>query len=307
MRRIVAVLLLVFGFSVSILQAQGEKLTVDGLERTYQLHLPADYDEDTAYPLVIALHGGGGNSSNMINLTKFNDLSDSEGFIVVYPDGIENHWNDGRGLQDRRAQREDIDDVNFIRTLIDHLSASYNVDSERVYATGISNGGHMSFRLACELSDRIAAIGVVVANLSEPLVAMCQPKHPVSVLIINGTTDPLIPFEGGDGYAANTYLGTVLSAEDSMLFWVEQNECPIEPEKTQLPDAAPFDGTRVLLEAYEGCAEDTTVQLYTVVNGGHTWPQGPQYAPRFVIGRVSRDINGSETIWDFFSEQRLDG
>lgn len=291
---------------VSNVQAQRETITVDGLERTFEIHLPLGYEETQNYPLVIVLHGGGGNIRGMKNLTDFNELADEEGFIVVYPAGIEGHWNDGRGLEGRRAHRENIDDTNFIRTLIDHISQQANIDEQRIYATGISNGGHMSYRLACELSDKIAAIGVVTANLSTALHEICQPAETVAVLIMNGTQDPLIPYEGGERIIMNDNLGEVFSTEATVNFWTTHNRCEGEPMKTQLPDTTAFDGTRVLLATYEGCDGTSRVYLYTVVGGGHTWPGGPQYLPRAIIGRVSRDVDGSAVIWDFFKAHTLD-
>lgn len=275
-------------------------LTRDGLERTYLLHVPATYEEGEPTPLVIALHGGGGTSGNMANFTNFNSLSDREGFIVVYPQGIEGHWNDGRKIEAYRAHRENVDDVGFISTLIDHLREEFTVDETRVYATGISNGAMMSHRLACELSDKIAAIAMVAGAIPEDFAPYCSPSHAVSVLVMDGTQDRLIPWEGGVVAGGARDLGSTLSVADTVAYWVEHNGCRASPVVTWLPDTAPDDGTRVREEAYNGGREGTEVILYAVEGGGHTWPGGIQYEAEAVIGRVCRDIDGSEVIWQFF-------
>ena len=168
-----------------------------GLERTYHIHIPipASYDKASPIPLLIVLHGGGGTGEGMVKLTQggFNILSDKEGFIVVYPDGIEKHWNDGRENVRYRAHREKIDDVGFISALTDHLVKQYNIDIKRVYVTGISNGAMMSLRLACELSEKITAIAPVAGSMPENMPSQCSPSRPIPVLMISNTDDRLVP------------------------------------------------------------------------------------------------------------------
>ena len=274
-------------------------LTVDGLERTYILHVPPNYDKETPVPLVLALHGGGGSAEKMANLTGFNDVSDKEGFIVVYPEGIENHWNDGRVLQNYRAHKDNIDDVTFMSVLIDHIKQEYTIDESRIYATGISNGAMMSCRLACELSDKIAAIAMVAGAMPEDLCVHCNPLNPVSVLVINGTEDPLVLWEGGEIKFGRQTLGRTLSVRDTVQFWVTHNNCE-QPVITWLPDSTD-DGTTVRREVYGNGLEGTEVTLYAIEGGGHTWPGGPQYASERIISRTCYDINGTEVIWQFFT------
>jgi len=274
----------------------------DGMERTYALYVPSSYDENTSYPLLIILHGGGGTGEGMVKLTRggFNTLAEKEGFIVVYPDGIENHWNDGRGLTQYRAHRENIDDVGFISDLIDHLSNELNIDTARVFAAGISNGGMMAQRLACELTDRIAAIGVIASAMSENLHSFCKPSQPIPVLLISGTEDLLVPFEGGEvGFFGKNY-GAVLSVAKTKEFWIENNSCSPNSQTSYEPDVDPTDGTRVRKEVYVGCSEDAEVVLYMIEGGGHTWPGGQQYLPEKIIGRTCRDIDANAVLWDFF-------
>lgn len=288
--------------------ARGSSIQVGGLERTYREYIPALYSPAKPMPLVLLLHGGGGTSEGMEKLTLggFHRLSDREGFIVVYPDGIEKHWNDGRGLEAYRAHRENIDDVGFISALIEHLIRTLNVDPNRIYAAGISNGGQFSQRLACELSNRIAAIGVVAIQLPEHLPSSCAPKRPVSVLMMPGTEDPLVPWEGGEiGFRRGRKFGRVLSVPESLRFWAKQNQCPGSPVVNYEPDRDPKDGTRVRREAYVPCGEGTEVILYAVEGGGHTWPGGDQYLPVRIIGRTSRDIDANEVIWGFLKRHTL--
>jgi len=267
------------------------------LERTYYLHIPASYDGTEPTPLVMALHGGGGSAEKMNKLAdRFNDLADQQTFIVAYPQGVDKHWNDGREI----SGETDADDVGFLSALIDHLAAEYNIDTQRVYATGISNGGLMSFRLACDLSDKITAIAPVAINLSEALVAQCSPTEPISVLVINGTDDPLVPWEGGEIEVGRQKRGKVLSTANTIEFWVAQNHCTPSPVITQEPDNDPDDSTQVRREIYKRCDNGTEIVLYAIEGGGHTWPGGWQYLPEWVVGKTSRDINANQIIWCFF-------
>ena len=277
-----------------------------GLERTYSVHVSSSYDQDRPTPLVIVLHGGGGTGQGMVKLTDFNAVADRENFIIAYPDGFEKHWNDGRGLQRYRTQIENIDDVGYISALIDHLSDELNIDAKRIYVTGISNGGMMSHRLGCELSQKIAAISPVASNIPVNKASVWSPSRPMPVLIINGTDDPLVPWEGGDIHFGKTKLGEVLSIADTVKFWVGKDQCPSSPVVTQLSDKDPADGTTVRKEVYGGREGGAEVVLYAIEGGGHTWPGGEQYLPESIIGRTSREFNASEVIWQFFKEHQME-
>jgi len=276
-----------------------------GLERTYSVHISSAYDRTRPTPLVIVLHGGGGTGQGMVKLTGFNAVADRENFIVVYPDGFENHWNDGRGVQ-WQAQVENLDDVGFISALIDHLSDELNIDASRIYVTGISNGGMMSHRLGCELSQRIAAIAPVASNIPVNMASVWSPSRPVPVLIVNGTDDPLERWEGGEIRLGRNTFGVVLSVADTVKFWVGKDQCASSPVVTQLPDTAPNDGTTMRKEIYGGCQDGAEVVLYAIEGGGHTWPSGLQYLPESIIGKTSREFNASEVIWQFFKEHPIE-
>jgi polyhydroxybutyrate depolymerase len=283
-----------------------ESFKHDGLRRTFKIHLPSYYNKTVRSPLIIALHGRGGNGASMILITRngFNKLADKEGFIVVYPDGIELNWNDGRTDEkaNDRAHRENIDDVGFISALIDFMAKKYNIDSKRVYVTGISNGAMMSYRLACELSQKITAIAPVDGSIPSMLISGCLPSGSISVLAINNVNDPLVPFEGGEIYAGlrKVNLGKVISVNESIEFWVNRNKCSNDPVVTEEPDKDPLDGTRVIKKQYISGIDGTEVVLYAIDGGGHTWPGGFQYEPEGIIGKTSRDIDAIEVIWSFF-------
>ena len=278
----------------------------DKLERTFHVYVPSSFNKSVKFPLVIALHGRGGNGESMILVTKkgFDRLADKDGFIVVYPDGIELNWNDGRMDEEAndRAHKRNIDDVGFISDLIDSMIKNYNTDPKRVYVTGISNGAIMSYRLACELSDKITAIAPVDGNIPQMLLPECIPLGPVSVLAINNINDPLVPFEGGEifGHFHRVKLGRVLSANGSIDFWVKRDKCSASPIMSEEPDRDPKDGTRVFRKEYANGINGTEVILYSIEGGGHTWPGGFQYLPVWIIGKTSRDINASVVIWSFF-------
>lgn len=259
---------------------QQAALIHDGIERTYVVYAPSSMAEPA--PLLIVLHGGVGTGAHVMRSTGMNDLADEAGFIVVYPDGLDG-WNDGRNLD----MRAGADDVGFIAALIDTLAETYPIDEERIFATGGSNGGMMSFTLACHLADRLAGIAAVVANLPAPLEADCQPARPLPVLMMVGTDDPLMPFEGGT-VAYNR--GEVLSAAQTAAFWRGINGCTDTAARTDLPDLAD-DGVRVMLDQYEDCTSGAPVWWYTLEGGGHGWPGT----------RGASDIVAAEVIWAFLS------
>jgi len=297
------------GDGVAAQQAESatRSITWAGLERTYRIHVPTVRERDKPVPLVIVLHGGGGTGKRMekLALGGLTKLSEQEGFVVVYPDGIEKHWNDGRAKVKYRAHRDKIDDVGFIAALIDQLAKGYEIDRQRVYITGISNGGMMSNRLACELTDKIAAMAPVAANMPADLVSHCAPSRPVSVLMISGTDDSMMPWAGGEAHFLRLKFGKVLSAKDTIRFWAAHNRCSATPTVTWEPDADREDGTRVRKETYHGCKDGVEVVLYAIEGGGHTWPGGFQYLPKIVVGKTSRDVDANRVIWRFFGKHGM--
>lgn len=281
--------------------------------RPYELHIPDGYDSSRPTPVVLAIHGGGGNSQSMARLTCpngaldnpgcLNKIADREGFIVVYPNGTPSPFFPNRrtfnaGNCCGTALERNVDDISYFRALLDDLRQAVNVDSSRVYATGMSNGAMMAHKLACELSDRITAIAPVGGGIG---ITTCKPVRPISALQIHGNEDEFYPFHGGVGPRSPTQTNFI-SIPATVSGWVSRNGCSPSPTVTWEPDRDPRDGTRVRKEVYSLCREEAEVVLYVVEGGGHTWPGGWQYFPEQIIGRTSRDINANEVIWEFFEK-----
>jgi polyhydroxybutyrate depolymerase len=297
---LLAVILLLSG-TVSGEALRQNTLVIDGLKRIWLLYAPKTDTVPPLRPLVIVLHGGGGKIKSMIRLTRgrFNTLADRDGFLVAYPAGADHHWNDGRGVPFIQAQAENIDDVKFIGALIDACILRYQADPARVYVTGISNGAMMAHRLAVDLSARIAAVAAVAGSLPEKRYD-AVPQGPVPVLVINGTSDPLVPWGGGEIRAGRQRHGTVVSVEKTVDYWVRHNQCIAPPQTGPLPDQDPADGTVTTVTTWRNAQELCAVALYTVQDGGHTWPGGRQYLPQRYVGKTCRDFDAAEVIWDFF-------
>ena len=234
----------------------------------------------------------------------FDRIADREYLLVVYPDGIGKGWNDGRSDLRSEAVKDQVDDLGFLIALVRELAQSYSVDSARVYATGISNGGLMSYRLACEASDVFAAVAPVAANLSVELASRCHPSRAIPILIIEGTEDPIMPWGGGTVKVLWLDRGEVLSTLDTFERWKAWDRCPNQQSRPPL-DRDPSDGTSVAERVATGCAGGVEVQLDEVRGGGHTWPDGLPYLGVRIVGRVSREIDANEVIWTFFSRFSL--
>jgi len=184
-------------------------LTIDGVARNFIIYLPSGYNNAGKLPLIFVIHGGSGTPEGMTNIANFKPIADKEKFALVYPAGVQNNWNDGRPTIPNQLG---INDISFFNQLCDYTINNFAVDSKKIYATGISNGGFMSSRLGCELSNRIAAIAVVAATMEATNIAPnCNPGRPVPSIYIHGTTDPLVPFTGGQMTAGGTAGGNILS------------------------------------------------------------------------------------------------
>jgi polyhydroxybutyrate depolymerase len=270
-------------------------LSSGGIERTYRLHVPASYDGSKPVPLVVAIHFGGGNTQILEKLSGLSEFADKEGFIVVYPEGYRTAWG-GPDLV-TPSVRDGVDDAAFISELIDEMAGEYEVDPRRVYVAGMCNGGLFTQVLAYELADKVAAVAVFTAFLTEAFVDQySEPPRPMPIIQINGTEDTYILWDGGIPPAlGNNGLPVRVGVER----WVEMNGCSSTPVVTELPDAAD-DGTRIRREVYGECNGGAEVVLYEVEGGGHTWPGGVQYASEERIGRTSQDMNANEVIWEFF-------
>jgi polyhydroxybutyrate depolymerase len=276
---------------------KSEQITVDGITRNFVTYIPSGTNTAEKLPVVISLHGRFGNGKGMMSFADFRPLAEKEKFIIVCPDGINRSWNGGGPTP---AERKGINDVKFIDQLITYILNTYNGDAKRVYVTGMSNGGFMSSRLACELNSRIAAIAVVGASMAKGM--SYQPGKPIPVMYIHGTKDPLVPFAGGVMKKGTNY--DIYGHEEIVKLWAVTDHCDETPSVTNLPDNA-NDGTSIIKEEYTNNATGVKVIGYTITNGGHTWPGGAQYLPKFLIGDVSHNLNACEVIWDFFKGCRL--
>jgi polyhydroxybutyrate depolymerase len=251
------------------------------LDRTYILHIPPQYDGIADLPLVLNLHGYGSNARNQSAYSRLPQKADEAGFVVVTPDGA------GTPQQWNNLQLAELpDDVAFIRELLDHLEATLCIDPDRVYATGISNGSAFAQRLACLLSDRIAAVAAVAAFVY-PVV--CNGRPPVPVIAFHGTADTCVPYEGGVTTCGRGGL-PVPPVETAAASWARHNGCTEEPSRTSVSE-------HVRSIAYSECRDNVAVVLYAVDGAGHTWP-GSVDVPR--LGPVTREIDATDLMWEFF-------
>jgi polyhydroxybutyrate depolymerase len=261
-----------------------------GEKRDYLLYVPRSYDRSRPTPLVISMHGAGLWGAAQRETSQWNDLADKQGFIVVYPSGI-----GGKGVRIWRAEPgpDLMKDVGFISELIDTLERSYNIDSTRIYANGLSNGGGMSFVLSCTLSDRVAAVGMVAAAQTLPW-SWCKDQRAVPMIAFHGTADPEVPYNGGATWVSpRPFPSTPQWAAN----WAQRNRCGPNPvESTVAAD--------VTRRVYTNCADDAAVVLYTIQGGGHTWPGGTPL-PKWFVGSTTRSIDATSLMWSFFSEHPL--
>lgn len=275
-----------------------ERIHIDGHTREYLLHVPEGMSGIA--PVVIALHGGGGDADRMRRLTRFDAMADDEGFFVVFPSALYGNWNDGREGEQLRANAEGVNDVEFIDEVLDRLIVDYPIDQSRIYVTGASDGGIFSLTLACsELGARLAGIAPVMGSFVEGLPEECTPR-PLSVQLLNGDEDEFVRTAGGEVYTGGR--GRVEALEDTTRFWVEQNGCVTPPTSEQV-DAVEEDETSLAIETWTGCERSTEVKRILVEGGGHNWPgagRGGDLAEGF-LGRASKEIDASEAVWDFLS------
>lgn len=282
------------------------EMVVDGLERTYLLHVPRGFRLRPELPLLVVLHGGEGTGQKARRQFGFDPHADREGFLVAYPDACQGSgWNDGRGTTESAALG--IDDVSFILRMIEEISTRFSVDGQRVYVTGASNGGMMSYRLGCESRGVFAGVAPVIANIPEPLSETCSPQSPLALMSINGDEDPLVPFEGGEvckGIRLGCARGYVLSAEESAGLFAQANGCSEVHESEALPLQV-ADGTWVERRTYVGCHHGAEVVSYVVHGGGHTWPPKGPWIP--AAGNPTGNLDATQVIVDSLLGSRAIG
>jgi len=274
-------------------------ISINNIKRDYYLHLPKNYNTKTSLPLIFFLHGGGQNIKKMARSSLLNSLADKYDFIVVYPIGINKHWKDGRGETYEGKSQENIDDVKFIETLISKLIKTHKVNAKKVYVTGVSNGGLMTLRLGCDLSQKLSAIAPVIANIPKRYIGQCKPKTTLPILLMNGTADPIVPYRGGEMKFFKKRMGEVVSTDRTIEFWRRHNHCHKIPTITHLPDVNKRDKSNVKVRLYKGCNHNATVKLYTIQGGGHTMPSKKGFNMPKIVGQKNRDIEGIQVIVDF--------
>lgn len=287
MKHKLLLLLSVISFSIAAQTTVIDSIYTGGMYRNYRIYIPAAYTGTTAWPLVFDLHGYTSSASAQQAYSNFMPIADTAHFLTVYPNGTLSggypYWNAGFGGS--------VNDVAFISALIDSLSAQYNIDPNSVYSCGMSNGGYMSHTLACDLSSRIAAIASVTGSMSTYQHMICNPGRPVPVMQISGTADATVYYNGGAGY---------LHIDSVVKYWVTENSCNAWGSFSNVPNINTMDGCTAEHYVWNLGLSGSTVELYKIINGGHTWPGSP-----FIIGTTNYDFSASEKIWLFFRKYKL--
>ena len=283
--------------------ASGDSVSIDlaygGLDRFYLLHAPARVDKGTPAPLVLNLHGGGGNPAQQERDSGMSAVADQAGFIVAYPAGTGKRkarfltWN--IGMTDTYASEHNIDDIGFLRAVIKDISKSYNVDKKRIYVTGFSQGAMMCYRVACEMSDEIAAVAPVSGVMQVPK-SDCKPKRAMPIIHFHGLEDPNVAYYGGIGKNAHDKVPRP-SVDESVGFWIKQNGLDAKPAGEGRNGNAEF-------KQYKG-KDGAEIILWTLDDGGHTWPGGESSLPAWKVGKVNKDVQASALIWKFFKDKSL--
>ncbi len=274
--------------------------------RYYGTYKPASYTGTTPWPVVLTLHGGGGNALGTIGFTQMSLVADTANFLVVYPQGSKIgsnccSWGAGVGSPSDTAG---INDISFFNKLIDSLKTEFNIDTNRIYSTGLSQGGFMSQKLACQLSHRIAAIAPLCSNLDSLQMLTCNPSRSVPVLIINGTTDILVPYNGAK-FTNNGWPLTYFPVDTLMKFWNTKNGCNPTSSSFNFPDIDPTESSTITRYTWTGCSCNTETILYKVNGGGHTWPGVENVSYEIIAGQTNEDIHASVHIWQFFKKHSL--
>lgn len=276
------------------LTAQYDSIFVDGMYRTYQLHLPTDYDGSTELPLVVAMHGGFGSGPQLETQSQLSVKADESDFIVVYPEGVPSPlnirtWNAGGCCG--YSMNNDIDDVGFISDLIDSLTNELAIDTDRIYATGMSNGAFMSYRLACEIPERIAAIAPVAGTMN---VDQCEPSRAVPIIHFHSFQDSNVPYLGGIGDGVSSHYNPPIDSVQNA--WAIKNNCNIINDTL-------YSGSDYTHIRWSDCACLYEQQFYITTDGGHSWPGGMQ-SP--IGDPPSAFINADDLMWDFFQQFSLE-
>lgn len=271
-------------------------ITSDNVKRSYRLYIPKSYTGTTPVPLLFNFHGYTSNAAQQEFYGSFKAIADTANFLVLLPEGLP-LIGTNTGFNNFSLPGVKPDDVLFTSDLIDSISAKYAIDRNRIYSTGMSNGGFMSYDLACFLSDKIAAIASVAGSMIPLHLSTCQAKHPTPVMQIHGTTDPVIPYDGVGPLVTSSHIDTLLN------HWINFNGCNPVPTKINIPNSNTADNCTAARYIYEGGKNGSTVEFFKIIGGGHTWPG--TIIPTG-SGNTNRDFNASLAIWQFLRKYRLD-
>lgn len=291
----------------SVKDIESHNLTFQNKERKYYTYIPKGIVPNSKTPILFVLHGGGGTAKKMPRFTKygFNELAEKDNFIVVYPQGVGKQWNDGRSyktyptISDDEAWKDNVDDIGFFLEIINQLKKQFSINENKIFTCGISNGGFMSNRLICERPDVFKGAGIVTATSEVDYFKTCNPSKNIGVIIINGTKDKIVPYNGGDLIVLNKKRAKVVSTEDYAAFWAKANNCGTKGTWKNLPDSKK-DKTTVSKLTYSNCNNNSNVVLYKVEGGGHTWPGTKNRLYELIAGKATMDINACNEIWSFF-------
>lgn len=295
---LVAFLLLAIRFAglAQLPTSQGihtESIRFGGLERKYMYYIPQGYDEKAKLPVVFFLHGMGASAQIGVNVLgpQYHARADRDKAIVVYPDATSKHWNDKLG--GRYPLTDSIDDVGYISSLLDHFNKNFKGDPSRVYVSGSSNGGMMTYRLSVDIPEKIAAIAPFVSSISNSVAEQFPKARPIPIIITSGTADTVIKWSGGPIRVTRT--PSILSGYENVAYWIRRNGANKKPKITNLPDVEPGDNSTVEVQEYKGKYD---VILYKIVNGYHQHPDLREPGKPLVSGK-NMDYNSFEIVWDF--------
>jgi len=268
-----------------------------GIYRSYRIYIPAINDGTKKVPLIFNLHGLGSNGYEQENYGDFRPIADTANFIIVSPNGT-NVILTSKGWNTFFTIGSGTDDLGFINRLLDTVAKKYSINLNRVYATGMSNGGFMSYELACFMSNRIAAIASVTGSMTAERRTACNPRHATPIMEIHGTADKTV------GYDGTNYLSTIpgfTHIDSLMQYWVKYNGCSSSATKTILPNISTTDACTAERYVWSGGKESSSVELFKIIGGGHTWP-----GSAISTGVTNQDFSASKEIWRFFSQYSLD-
>jgi len=268
-----------------------DTISVGGAVREYYVYRAPGADTSQPAPLLLVFHGGGSSALAAAARYGFNALAGEAGAVVVYPEGLNGHWADGRGVF------RDGDDVAFTKTLVARLRQRLRIDARRIYATGHSNGAIFVNTLACRVPDVFAAIGAMAGTIPLNDVDQCRSAGPVSVIEIHGTADPLTLYAGG---TIGVNRGAISGAVNSIAVWAAVDGCRLVPRWEPLAPIVPSDPTRVAKQEFSGCRDGREVVLYAIDGAGHAWPGGVSALPETAVGPTTRQLDATRVIWDFF-------